>query len=132
MEDPFGGWDWSHQQCSDHVDQDSDALLHGDFFSWSIIFMVCVSLVLGLRMANLFREGAIIGYRTRKDLFITAGGAIFAAAAGYVLAFRPDDYPPVLNLGRLSGFNAPASIGVCLLIACAISFACGPEESSVA
>ena len=100
-----------------------DALLHGDFLTWSIIFAVCVSLVLGLRMANLVREGAINGYRTRKDLLITAGGAILAAAAGYVLAFRPDDYPPVLNLGRLAGFNAPASIGVCLLIACAVSFA---------
>jgi hypothetical protein len=100
-----------------------DALLHGDFFTWSIIFAICLSLVLGLNIPNLIREGAINGYRTRKDLLITAGGAIFAAAAGYVLAFRPDDYPPVLNLGRLAGFNAPASIGVCLLIVCANSFA---------
>ena len=74
-------------------------------------------------MANPIREGAINGYRTRKDLLITAGGALVAAAAGYVLAFRPDDYPPVINLGRLAGFNAPASIGVCLLVACAVSFA---------
>jgi len=100
-----------------------DAFLHGDFFTWSIIFTVCLSLVLGLRMANPIREGAINGYRTRKDLLITAGGALVAAAAGYVLAFRPDDYPPVINLGRLAGFNAPASIGVCLLVACAVSFA---------
>jgi hypothetical protein len=100
-----------------------DVLLHGDFFSWSVIFGVGLALVLGLRTSTLTGELAIDGYRARKGLFITTGGAIFAAAAGYVLAFRPDDYPPVLNLGRLSGFNAPASIGVCLLVACTISYA---------
>jgi hypothetical protein len=100
-----------------------DVLLHGDFFSWSIIFGIGLTLVLGLRTSILTEDLAIGGYRTRKDLLITAGGAIFAAAAGYVLAFRPDDYPPVLNLGRLSGFNAPASIGICLLVACGTSYA---------
>jgi hypothetical protein len=100
-----------------------DVLLQGDFFSWSIIFGVGLALVLGLRSSTLSGEAAIDDYRARKDLLIAGGGAIFAAAAGYVLAFRPDDYPPVLNLGRLSGFNAPASIGVCLLVACGISYA---------
>jgi hypothetical protein len=100
-----------------------DVLLHGDFFSWSIIFGIGLTLVLGLRTSILTEDFTIGGYRTRKDLLITAGGAIFAAAAGYVLAFRPDDYPPVLNLGRLSGFNAPASIGICLLVACGTSYA---------
>jgi hypothetical protein len=100
-----------------------DVLLHGDFLSWSIIFGVGLGFLFVLRTSILTGEAAIDGYRTRKDLLITVGGAIFAAAAGYVLAFRQDDYPPVLNLGRLSGFNAPASIGVCLLLACAITYA---------
>jgi hypothetical protein len=98
-----------------------DALLHGDFFSWSMIVLVAIYFLLALGWRSFIEPSAIVGYRSRQDWLIVAVGAVFAAAAGYVLSFRPDNYPPILNLGRLSGFNGPASIGVCLLIACGIS-----------
>jgi hypothetical protein len=100
-----------------------DAFLHGDFLTWGIILLIGFCLVLGLKLANGEPEPVSENFRKPKDLLILAAGSLFAAAAGYVLAFRPDDYPPIVNLGRLSGFNAPASIGVCLLIACVLTLA---------
>jgi hypothetical protein len=97
-----------------------DAIVHGGSFSWGIIILT------GLLIALVFRrkESSISENEPEhswQDLLIIAGGAVFAAAAGYVLAFRPDNYPPIMNLGRLSGWNAPASIGVCVLLGCAIT-----------
>ena len=100
-----------------------DAFLHGDFFSWTVVLVIgfCFGIALG-PLKSLSLAGSA-GRRTRKDILLIGFGALVAAGSGYVLAFRPDNYPPVLNLGRLSGFNAPASIGICLLVACAISLA---------
>jgi hypothetical protein len=98
----------------------SDSLFYGGISSYGIILMTAFALVLVFRKKSSGIEQPE-EVRTPRDLLIIAGGALFAAAAGYVLAFRPDDYPPILNLGRISGFNAPASIGVCILIGCIIS-----------
>jgi len=103
----------------------SDALVHGGSVSWGITILAGISIALILRRRNSEEpDSAPENERPEHSwhqLLIIAGGALFAAAAGYVLAFRPDNYPPILNLGRLSGFNAPASIGVCILIGCAIT-----------
>jgi len=98
----------------------SDSLLHGGSFSIGIILLTALAIVLVFKNKSSGAEQPE-EVRTPRDLLIIAGGALFGAAAGYVLAFRPDNYPPILNLGRLSGFNAPASIGVCILIGCIIS-----------
>ena len=105
----------------------SDSLLYGGPFSMGIILLTALAIVLVFRKKSSAIEQPE-EVRTPRDLLIIAGGALFGAAAGYVLAFRPDNYPPILNLGRLSGFNAPASIGVCILIGCIISVGlrCGP------
>lgn len=102
----------------------SDAIVHGGPVSWRIIILAGVLIVLIFRRKNSAEpDGASENKpeHSLRELLIIAGGAIFAAAAGYVLAFRPDNYPPILNLGRLSGFNAPASIGVCILVGCVIT-----------
>jgi hypothetical protein len=98
-----------------------DAFLHGDFLTWGIILLIGFCLVLGLRQRDGEPGAASENSRSPRDLLIIAAGSLFAAAVGYVLAFRPDDYPPIVNLGRLSGFNAPASIGVCLLVGCLLT-----------
>jgi hypothetical protein len=102
-----------------------DAIIHGGSLSWEIIILTGLAIVLVFR-----RKETPDGISENEpepswqDLLIIAGGAVFAAAAGYVLAFRPDNYPPIMNLGRLSGWNAPASIGVCILVGCAITAIC--------
>ena len=100
-----------------------DLFLHGDFLSWTIVIVISVWLAMALGPVKTLSVAGGAGWRTRKDILVIAIGALVAAGSGYLLAFRPDNYPPVLNLGRLSGFNAPASIGICLLIACAFSLA---------
>ena len=100
-----------------------DVFLHGDFFCWVIVLVIGFAFGTALGPVKSMSIPGSAGLRTRKDTLIIAIGGLFAAASGYVLAFRPDNYPPVLNLGRLSGFNAPASVGICLLIACVISVA---------
>jgi hypothetical protein len=98
-----------------------ESLLHTDGEgSTGIILLTAIAIVLVFKNKSSAAEPRE-EVRTPRDLLIIAGGALFGAAAGYVLAFRPDNYPPILNLGRLSGFNAPASIGVCILIGCIIS-----------
>ena len=100
----------------------SDALLHGSAFSWGIIIVATIAIALVMRRTNSpDTVSEAEPEHSWQDLLILAGGALFAAAAGYVLAYRPANYPPILNLGRLSGFNAPASIGVCILVGCAIT-----------
>ena len=101
-----------------------DALVNGGTFSWGITILTGVTIALLLRRRNSEEAGGAPENEKEHSwlqLLIIAGGALFAAAAGYVLAFRVDDYPPIMNLGRLSGFNAPASIGVCILVGCALT-----------
>ncbi len=52
----------------------------------------------------------------KKILWLTVAG-LAMMSAGYLLAFRPDNYPPVVTIGRLSGFNAPGSLGAVLAFA---------------
>ena len=95
----------------------ADAFLHGGLVSWNIVVLATIGIGLALRRSRSPETAAITEpEQSWGNLFIIAGGALFAAAAGYVLAFRPDDYPPIMNLGRLSGFNAPASIGISILV----------------
>jgi hypothetical protein len=101
-----------------------DALIHGGSVSWGITVLVGLSIVLAFRRKSVAEpDKATEGepQNSWQRLAIVAVGALFAAAAGYVLAFRPDNYPPILNLGRLSGFNAPGSIGICILIGCVVT-----------
>ncbi|HEX6563626.1 MAG TPA: hypothetical protein VF020_05040, partial [Chthoniobacterales bacterium] len=95
----------------------ADAFLHGGLVSWNIVVLATIGIGLALRRSSSPETASITEpEQSWVNLFIIASGALFAAAAGYVLAFRPDDYPPIMNLGRLSGFNAPASIGISILI----------------
>jgi hypothetical protein len=102
----------------------SDAIVHGSNVLWAITILVTISIVVVFRRRSSVELDGTNGNEPEhswQDLLIIAGGALFAAAAGYVLAYRPANYPPILNLGRLSGFNAPASIGVCILVGCVIT-----------
>jgi hypothetical protein len=100
----------------------SDALVYGGSLSWGMTILTGLSVALMfLRKNSADTVSENEPEHSWRQLLVVAAGALFAAAAGYALAFRPDNYPPILNLGRLSGFNAPASIGICILIGCAVT-----------
>ncbi len=50
-----------------------------------------------------------------------AAAGLLGLLAGYVLAFRDDNYPPIADVGRLSGFNVGGATGACLLLAAGLA-----------
>jgi hypothetical protein len=99
----------------------SDFLRNSQTFYWGIFALVFAYLIWSRpswHQPGLPDEQSNGG---RKALNLVLGGAV-AWAAGYLLAFRPDNFPPTLSLGRLSGFNAPGSLGFCLVLGGILTF----------
>jgi hypothetical protein len=72
----------------------SDALTDGSV-SWEIIILAGLSIALTIHRKNSVELDPASGEEPQyswRQLLIATGGALFAAAAGYVLAFRPDNY----------------------------------------
>jgi hypothetical protein len=49
-------------------------------------------------------------------LFAAAG--IIAWSVSYLLSFRPDYFPPIVSIGRLSGVHSVASLGAAITVGC--------------
>jgi hypothetical protein len=94
----------------------ADALDRSDALEWILMLVGAVVIFLAFRRTE---RNAYQGSRPPIEplrLGWLALGALLAWASSYVLAFRPANFPPVLTLGRLSGFNAPGSIGASVLV----------------
>lgn len=50
-----------------------------------------------------------------------ATGCLLLLALCYLVAIHPGNYPPVVTIGRLSGFNAPAAIPLGLLVGATVN-----------
>lgn len=103
------------------VERPFDALRHSDSVQWTIIIavgIVVVAVTWTLRRTEAAPASEPSTPRTWLNLAILSLGCL---AASYVLAIRPDNFPPVINLGRLSGFNSPGSIACALTIAALLS-----------
>jgi hypothetical protein len=98
-----------------------DALRHSDGTQWTIIIAVAV-LVAFVSWILRRTETALVAENNNPRALVTLGFlALGCLSASYVLAIRPDNFPPVVNLGRLSGFNSPGSIACVLAIAALLS-----------
>ncbi len=59
-------------------------------------------------------EDAVGGRRRRAAVRVAAAG-VLAWTAAYALCIRPDNFPPMIVLGRLSGVHVAGSVGAALL-----------------
>lgn len=96
------------------VERPWDALLHSSLLQWS---MIAVGAVVVAWTALRVRPSGPSGARDGSGLGWLLAGGLVCFALGYVIAILPENYPPVVNIGRLSGFNAPASVSACLFLA---------------
>jgi hypothetical protein len=90
-----------------------DAWVHASFFEYGVMTLVLIAVVWGLQTC---REAGPATTEGQGAWFAFTAGMI-AWLLPYVLAFRPDYYPPTTNLGRLTGIHAPAALGAALLVA---------------
>lgn len=98
-----------------------DALRHSDTTQWIIVITVAV-LVAAVAWIIRRTEPAPIAENDNPRALITLSLlSLGCLMASYVLAIRPDNFPPVVNLGRLSGFNSPGSIACAITIAALLS-----------
>lgn len=100
-----------------------DAFWNSDALQWGVIALVTGLVVIVIhrvtegREANSISPESTVQETTKRELALLAGGGALCLAASYALAIRPDNFPPIVNLGRLSGFNTPGSVSCCLLFA---------------
>lgn len=91
-----------------------DALIHSNLLQWCMIAIGSAIVIwTGLRV----RPARSSANRTGDGLGWALAGGLICFGLGYVIAILPENYPPVVNIGRLSGFNAPASVSACLVLA---------------
>ena len=103
-----------------------DALLHSDVFEW--FALICVALLTAFVLRKLISQsartpqinsetdlaGAEVGLG--QILAATVAGCL-AWSIGYLLAFRPDYFPPVVSIGRLSAVHTVGAVGAAILVA---------------
>ncbi|HEY0790895.1 MAG TPA: hypothetical protein VGD78_07505 [Chthoniobacterales bacterium] len=90
-----------------------DAWLHASFFEYSVMAVVAGAVLWGLRTC---RSGVPATDEGQREWLAFLAG-IIAWMVPYLLAFRPDYYPPTTDIGRLTGVHAPAAFGAALLVA---------------
>lgn len=96
------------------VDRPWDALFHSTALQWS---MIAVGAVIVVWIAVRARTPRPESGQGAAGVRWAVTGGLICFALGYVIAILPENYPPVVNIGRLSGFNAPASVSACLFLA---------------
>ncbi len=98
----------------------AEALRHSDFLQWSLI-IGAIGVVFALhpiapdQPANARPDAADKTTPAWNYAWLLAVSLV-TMAVGYVLAFRPDNYPPVATIGRLSGFVAAGSLGAAFAV----------------
>lgn len=96
-----------------------DAYLHGELGHWFIIAGSAAGSVFALRRLGK-DDGESLG-RPHVGLWLIAGGCL-AWSMSYLLDFRPDYYPPVVSVGRLSAVHEVGAFGCILTVAGIVSF----------
>lgn len=86
-----------------------EAIFHTDFIIW-VPVIICASAYIIISKKNTNKkEGA-------SAMWIAAVG-LFGLICGYIICFRDDYWPPIMNIGRISGYHAAGSVGASLLVA---------------
>jgi len=95
-----------------------DAYLHAQLGHWVVMAAsAAVSVFALLRLGKY--DGERLG-RPRVWLWLMAGGCL-AWSMSYLLHFRPDYYPPVVSVGRLSSEHEVGAFGCVLTVAGVLS-----------
>lgn len=103
-----------------------DAILHSDVFEW--FALICVALLTAFVLRKLVSQSARTPQiNSETDLAgaeVGRGQMLAAMVAGclawsisYLLAFRPDYFPPVVSIGRLSAVHTVGAVGAAILVA---------------
>ena len=101
-----------------------DALRSSSPGQWLVMLSV-----IGATVAVFPGTAALAALRNGREKilsFLLFGvGCLVLLALGYVVAIRPDNYPPVVTIGRLSGFNAPSALALGLLVGALVTLLAG-------
>jgi hypothetical protein len=68
-------------------------------------------------------------FRTRILIALVAG--LLAWSISYLLAFRPDYFPPVVSIGRLSAVHAVGAVGSAIFVAAVFQLILGRVEKGI-
>lgn len=103
-----------------------DAMLHSDVFEWFVLVCVAVLTWLVLQSWSSPRltsaqtgnetDGANYRHYSTKAVVAMIAG-ILAWSISYLLAFRPDYFPPVVNVGRLTAVHTVGEVGSAIFVA---------------
>jgi hypothetical protein len=100
-----------------------EALLYSDSLQWTLIAASTIAVFLinspvgDVSDPNSEGTNRTLGdrLRAREFLWLIAIG-VLVLSISYLLCFRPDNFPPLTSVGRLSGFNAPGSLGAAIAV----------------
>lgn len=117
-----------------------DALLHSDMFEWCVL--VCVALLTAFVLRKLLsRPWSVdqIGiesdresyrdFRTRTLIALVAG--LLAWSISYLLAFRPDYFPPVVSIGRLTAVHTVGAVGGGIFVSAVFQLIVGKVKQGI-
>ncbi|HEY0790893.1 MAG TPA: hypothetical protein VGD78_07495 [Chthoniobacterales bacterium] len=109
------------------VQRPLDAFLHGQGGHW-LVMLACGGMT-GIGLFRLARTGPAGSTAPALLLF---GGGVAAWVMSYLLDFRPDYFPPVVSIGRLSAVHEVGAFGCCVALAGVLSALCIPGSRALA
>jgi hypothetical protein len=81
------------------------------------VFSLTLFAIWGLSARAPRPSPAPISYSPRY-LGLLAGAGVIAWSISYLLSFRPDYFPPIMSIGRLTGVHSAASLGAAIIVGC--------------
>jgi hypothetical protein len=96
-----------------------DALLHSTSEGYLL-----AAIIGGLIYLALQRSRQIVGRPSNEGLpiWVFACSGLLVWSIAYILAFRPDYFPPVVSIGRLSAVHNVGGLGAAIVVACGYAF----------
>jgi hypothetical protein len=101
-----------------------DALRSSGFGQWCVMGLLVLATVALFPGRDVDSPQETPRERLRALLCLGAG-CLLLLALGYVAAIHPGNYPPVVTIGRLSGFNAPSALALGLLVGALVTALAG-------
>jgi hypothetical protein len=117
-----------------------DAILHSDVFEWFVL--VCVALLTAFILRKLPSAPLTIAqidvqsdresyrhFRTRILIALVAG--LLAWSISYLLAFRPDYFPPLVSIGRLTAVHTVGAVGGGIFVSAVFQLIVGKVKQGI-